>query len=334
ECGLIALGNGTACRETESMLSYMMDEGILDKRQVRYCVVPEQGASIYSCSEVAKKEFPKMDVNLISAVSIARRLQDPLCEYVKIEPRHLGVGMYQHDINDKVLSETLDEVVTECVSFVGVDINTASVSLLSRVAGLTAKRAEHIVSHRTKHGPFRSREQLLKVKFVGDKTFTQCAGFIRIEPLTAGIREYNLLDSTWDIGRADFILRVREFAFRTNNEALVRMFNVPFERIDCVLSALQRELLRDYRSDLNKPPMFKQGVTSMADLAEGTVLTGAVNNVTDFGAFVDIGVETNGLIHRSKMNGKRVNIGDQVEVTVLSVDVGKRRLGLRLEKIL
>ncbi|XP_001648750.2 uncharacterized protein LOC5564408 [Aedes aegypti] len=354
-CALIALGNGTACRETESMLSYMMEEGILDKRFVRYSIVPEQGASIYSCSEVAKKEFPKMDVNLISAVSIARRLQDPLCEYVKIEPKHLGIGMYQHDINEKSLSETLDEVVMECVSFVGVDINTASVSLLSHVSGLTAKRAEHIVLHRTKNGPFRSREQLLKVKFIGDKTFTQCAGFIRIEPLTAGIRDYNLLDSTWvhpesyalaesiitkaglsnkDIGRVDFILGIRDFAYRTPKSALPGMFNQTIERIECVLSALQRELLRDYRADINKPPMFKKGLTSMSDLAEGTVLTGAVNNVTDFGAFVDIGVENNGLIHRSKMNGMRVNIGDQVEVTVLSIDVGKGRLGLKLEKIL
>ncbi|XP_055524195.1 uncharacterized protein YdcI [Wyeomyia smithii] len=354
-CNLIALGNGTACRETESMLSYMLEEGILDKRWIRYCIVPEQGASIYSCSEVAKKEFPKMDVNLISAVSIARRLQDPLCEYVKIEPRHLGVGMYQHDLNEKTLSETLDEVVMECVSFVGVDINTASVTLLSHVAGLTSKRAEHIVSHRTRHGPFRSREQLLKVKFIGDKTFTQCAGFIRIEPLTAGIREYNLLDSTWvhpesyelaesiisraglsnkEIGRADFILGIRDFAYRTPKDALTNMFNQPIERIECVLTALQRDLLRDYRADVNKPPMFKKGLTSMADLTEGTVLTGAVNNVTDFGAFVDIGVENNGLIHRTKMNGKRVNIGDRVEVTVISIDIAKGRLGLKLEQIL
>ncbi|XP_053696973.1 uncharacterized protein YdcI [Sabethes cyaneus] len=354
-CNLIALGNGTACRETESMLSYMLEEGILDKRWIRYCIVPEQGASIYSCSEIAKKEFPKMDVNLISAVSIARRLQDPLCEYVKIEPRHLGVGMYQHDLNEKSLSETLDEVVMECVSFVGVDINTASVSLLSHVAGLTAKRAEHIVTHRTRHGPFRSREQLLKVKFIGDKTFTQCAGFIRIEPLTAGIQEYNLLDSTWvhpesydlaesiiskaglsnkEIGRADFILGIREFTFRTSKDTLTNIFEQPIERIECVLSALQRDLLRDYRADVNKPPMFKKGLTSMNDLTEGTVLTGAVNNVTDFGAFVDIGVENNGLIHRTKMNGKRVNIGDRVEVTVISIDIAKGRLGLKLEQIL
>lgn len=263
--------------------------------------------------------------------------------------------MYQHDLNEKSLSETLDEVVMECVSFVGVDINTASVSLLSHVSGLTAKRAEHIVTHRTKNGPFRSREQLKSVKFIGDKTFTQCAGFIRIEPLTAGIRDYNLLDSTWvhpesydlaegiitkaglsnkDIGRTDFILSVRDFAYRTAKDSLPGMLGQPIERIECVLSALQRELLRDYRADINKPPMFKKGLTSMADLAEGTVLTGAVNNVTDFGAFVDIGVETNGLIHRSKMSGMRVNIGDQVEVTVLSIDVGKGRLGLKLEKIM
>ena len=186
DCKIIALGNGTACRETESFLAKLFEDGL---ENVKYSIVPEQGASIYSCGDIAKKEFPDLDVNLISAVSIARRLQDPLGEYVKIEAKHLGVGMYQHDINEKILAETLDEVVIECVSFVGVDINTASISLLSHVAGLTAKKADHIIQHRMKNGPFTSREQLMKVKYIGDKTFVQCSGFLRIEPLTAGISE-------------------------------------------------------------------------------------------------------------------------------------------------
>lgn len=175
-CDLIALGNGTACRETELWLTNLIKEGILDSQTVQYSIVTEQGVSIYSCSDVAKKEFPNFEVNIISAISIARRLNDPLNEFVKVEPKHLGVGMYQHDLNEKVLSETLDEVVMECVSFVGVDINTASKDILSRVAGLTNLRAEKILSYRQENGPFLERKDLLKVKSIGEKIFSQCAG--------------------------------------------------------------------------------------------------------------------------------------------------------------
>lgn len=197
DCKLIAIGNGTACRETENFISDLMDKNIVDKKTVNYCIVSEQGASIYSCSDIAKKEFPNTDVSLIGAISIARRLLDPLSELVKIEPKHLGVGMYQHDLNEKSLKSTLDDIVTECVSYVGVDINKASLSLLKRIAGLSEKKAASILEYRSENGPFKSREELLKVKSIGAKSFAQCAGFVRINPLKADIIDYyNPLDST------------------------------------------------------------------------------------------------------------------------------------------
>lgn len=192
-CTLIAIGNATACRETESFISSLIDR---KHKNVQYCIVSEQGASIYSCSDIAKKEFPKLDVSFIGAISIARRLLDPLCELVKIEAKHLGVGMYQHDINEKTLNKTLDEVISECVSFVGVDLNVASLSLLKHIAGLTEKRAEAILKYREKNGCFHSRSDLLKVKSIGPKSYTQCAGFVKINSLSAGTKKFNLLDST------------------------------------------------------------------------------------------------------------------------------------------
>ena len=199
-CSLIALGNGTACRETEAWITELFKNGILDSEKIFYSIISEQGSSIYSCSKIGEKEFPKLDPKLRSAISIARRLNDPLCEYIKIEPKHLGIGMYQHDINEKQLSQTLNYVVTECVSFVGVDINSASINLLSFVAGLTENRAEKIINHRNKNGKFKTREDLLKVSKIGPKIFEQCAGFLKIDPSTANIQsvnEYNKFDSTW-----------------------------------------------------------------------------------------------------------------------------------------
>ena len=252
KCSLIAIGNGTACRETEVFITDLLNQNILDKSQVRYVIVSEQGASIYSCGDIAKKEFPKLDVNIISAISIARRLQDPLCELVKIEPKSIGVGMYQHDINDKVLSKTLDEVVVECVSFVGIDINTASQSLLARVAGMTEKRAEAIIKHRLENGSFKSRDELKKVKGIGPKTFVQCAGFIRINNLTAGIDKYNKLDATnihpesykivekimkqcglanKQIGTPEFIKKIKDFSKENSLEKLAENYKEPAERV-------------------------------------------------------------------------------------------------------
>lgn len=262
--------------------------------------------------------------------------------------------MYQHDVNDKLLSESLNEVVMECVSFVGVDINTASVALLRHVAGLTAVRAENIIKHRVENGPFTSREQLKKVKQIGEKTFVQCAGFVRIEPLTSGAKDYNLLDSTWvhpesyelakqivrssgsspkQIGSAECIAAIRAYVAANSCEQLAQSMGKPVERVESVVNALQRELLRDYRSDFDKRPLFKQGLTRMADLKEGTLVSGAITNQTHFGCFVDIGVEKDGLIHVSKMGGMKPNIGDRIEASVTQIDEARGRIQLKLLSI-
>ncbi|XP_017484179.1 PREDICTED: S1 RNA-binding domain-containing protein 1 isoform X2 [Rhagoletis zephyria] len=354
-CKIIALGNGTACRETEFWLSNLFDYGILDKNTVRYSIVSEQGASIYSCGEVARKEFPDMDMNEISAVSISRRLNDPLSEYVKIEPRHIGVGMYQHDVPEKTLNEALNEVVSECVSFVGVDINTASLSVLKHVAGLSEKKAQKIIEHRSINGPFQTRKDLLKVKSIGEKTFVQCAGFIRIEPLTVGGKIENLLDCTWvhpesyavakkiiskcnlllnDIGTKAFICKIKAYALQCDMEELAEDFNIPKERLDVVLMALQRELTQDYRAEFAKRPLFKQGLTRITELSEGDVLTGAISNITHFGAFLDVGVECNALLHISKMRNTELTVGDRVTVSIIQIDIPRKRIGVQLEDMI
>ncbi|EDV44199.1 uncharacterized protein Dana_GF16142 [Drosophila ananassae] len=355
-CQIIALGNGTACRETEHWLTDMFHAGTLDSQRIRYSIVNENGASVYSCSDVASKEFPDMDTNERSAVSIARRLNDPLSEYVKIEPRHLGVGMYQHDVSEKILTESLKDVVSECVSYVGVDLNTASLSVLKHIAGLSEKKAEKIIEHRLKKGPFQTRKDLLSVRTIGEKSFVQCAGFVRIEPLSVGGKLQNPLDCTWvhpesykvaesilsecdlklsDIGKAGFIARIKEFAgSKTKLEKIAKQHKLPMERLDFLMVALQRELLQDYRADLDKRPLFKQGLTRLDELSIGDVVTGAVTNVTQFGAFVDVGVERDGLIHKSHMNNSELSIGDRIVASVVKVDLQRRQLGLRLENML
>ncbi|KAH8337435.1 hypothetical protein KR059_010013, partial [Drosophila kikkawai] len=355
-CQIIALGNGTACRETEHWLTDMFHSGVLDSRSIRYSIVNENGASVYSCSDVATKEFPNMDTNERSAVSIARRLNDPLSEYVKIDPRHLGVGMYQHDVSEKTLTESLKDVVSECVSYVGVDLNTASLSVLKHIAGLSEKKAEKIIEYRSQKGSFKTRKDLLSVRTIGEKSFVQCAGFVRIEPLSVGGRLQNPLDCTWvhpesykvadsivaecdmkltDIGKASFIKRIKEFAAsQANLDRMAVKHKLPKERLEFVLIALQRELLQDYRADLDKRPLFKQGLTRLDELSMGDVVTGAVTNVTQFGAFVDVGVERDGLIHKSHMSNSELSIGDRIVASVVKVDLQRRQLGLRLENML
>ncbi|XP_022216719.2 S1 RNA-binding domain-containing protein 1 [Drosophila obscura] len=355
-CQVIALGNGTACRETEFWLTDLFHAGILDSRSIRYSIVNENGASVYSCSDVASKEFPDMDTNERSAVSIARRLNDPLSEYVKIEPRHLGVGMYQHDVSEKTLTESLKDVVSECVSYVGVDLNTASLSVLKHIAGLSEKKAEKIIEYRTDKGPFQSRKDLLSVRTIGEKSFVQCAGFVRIEPLSVGGRLKNPLDCTWvhpesykvaetivaecdlklsDIGKFSFIARIKEFAeSKTKLDRIAKENKLPMERLEFVLVALQRELLQDYRADLDKRPLFKQGLTRIEDLSNCDVVTGAVTNVTHFGAFVDIGVERDGLLHKSHMKNCDLSIGDRIVASVVNLDKKRQKFGLRLENML
>ncbi|XP_055716104.1 S1 RNA-binding domain-containing protein 1 isoform X2 [Phlebotomus papatasi] len=350
-CKTIALGNGTACRETETFLEKAKIRGKLD---FTYCITSEQGASIYSCSDVAKREFPTLDVNLIGAVSIARRLGNPLAELVKVEPKHLGVGMYQHDVSEKLLGESLQEIVVECVSFVGVDVNTASESLLQFVAGLTPARAKNIIEYRQKHGSIGSREELKKVKLIGEKSFTQCAGFIRVDPRTSG-KVNDPLDGTWvhpesyqiaraiieklsldlrDLGKFDFIESVKNLAGDLREvENIAKNFGTLPECVKTVCEALQRLPSMDYRDDLNRRSHFKQKLTKMIDLKPGTLATGSITNVTHFGCFVDLGVEKSGLIHTKNLRGLKPGIGDSVEVSILSVDTNQGRIQLSLEKI-
>ncbi|KAL0127391.1 hypothetical protein PUN28_005586 [Cardiocondyla obscurior] len=359
-CTVIALGNATACRETELFLTKMIESRMFGTLKAMYTIVDECGASIYSCSPQAKSEFPNLDPNLVSAISIARRLQDPLAELVKIEPKHLGVGMYQHDLPETKLTKTLSEVVTEVVSFVGVDINTASHYLLQQVAGLTLSRSKSIMDWRIKNGPFRNREQLLSVKGIGSKTFEQCAGFIRILPETATTSEtsskenkkpkndFNPLDQTWihpesyaiankfikhcrcelnEIGTLEFIEKIN-FHARTGCGKLAAQFGVDETTMETIVKALTMQKDEDIRSKLNQP-LFRNSVRCIDDLTVGTTLSGVVRNVTHFGSFVDIGVGKEGLIHITRMK-KDLHIGQRVEVRVLNVELARQRIGLEL----
>ncbi|KAL6259586.1 hypothetical protein P5V15_009503 [Pogonomyrmex californicus] len=359
-CAIIALGNATACRETELFLTKVIKSEMFNTPNVMYTIVDECGASIYSCSPQAKSEFPDLDPNLVSAISIARRLQDPLAELVKIEPKHLGVGMYQHDLPEAQLTKTLSEIITEVVSFVGVDINTASLYLLQQVAGLTRSRSTSIIEWRTKNGPFKNREELLNVKGIGSKTYEQCAGFIRILPETATVSEttserkkksksdFNPLDQTWihpesyaiadkfvkhcqcklnDIGTPAFIERINSQA-RTGYGKLAAQYGTDETTMETIIKALSMQKDEDIRSKLSQP-LFRNSVRRIEDLTVGTVLSGVVRNVTHFGSFVDVGVGKEGLIHVTRMK-KDLHIGQRVEVKVVNVELTRQRIGLEL----
>ncbi|XP_050310798.1 uncharacterized protein YdcI [Anthonomus grandis grandis] len=356
-CNLICIGNGTACRQTEEWISELIREDFfLPLRDVQYTIVNEDGASIYSCSPEAKKEFGALDPNIISAVSLARRIQDPMAELVKVEPCHLGVGMYQLDIKKKQLEEALGEVVSECVSFVGVDLNTASQCLLRRVAGLSDKRASQIIEHRERHGPFTHRAELLKVYGIGERVFEQCAGFLRVGPTDPeDVHFYQRNKSTTpldatvihpesysvvrrllakmklkesEIGTDRFITNFKRSLSALKRDELVDALKSDPQTIQLILDALAKELNHDLRAEVSGTPLFKKGVTTMADLCPGDILTGRVKNVTSFGAFVDCGVERDGLIHVKFMNGLSLHLGDVVEVKVGKVDLGKGHIQL------
>ncbi|XP_018326633.1 S1 RNA-binding domain-containing protein 1 isoform X2 [Agrilus planipennis] len=359
-CTLIALGNGTACRETETWLSELINKNVFSPLEVFYTIVDENGASIYSCSPEARKEFPNLDPNLISAVSLARRVQEPLAELVKVEPKHLGVGMYQHDLSKKQLEEALDEVVTECVSFVGVDLNTASQCLLRKIAGLHAKRATAIVIHREKNGPFFNRSQLKEVPGIGPKTFEQCAGFLRVGPTDPNNADdfYNnsrttKLDCTYihpesynlcnklldmlhlrvsDVGKEHFIEAMQRKRNTLNVSEISEELKSSKESIELIIDCLCKPLNFDLRSEMDKTPLFRKSLTNILDLKSGSVLTGRITNVTHFGCFVDIGVGTKGLIHSSKQKGIQLQIGDKVEVKVVKIEIDRKRIGLELNK--
>lgn len=327
---IIAIGNGTASRETELVVADMIKE--LD-RELSYIIVSEAGASIYSASEIGMEEFPDLDVSIRGAISIARRLQDPLAELVKIEPKHIGVGQYQHDLNQTKLDESLKGVVEDCVNTVGVDLNTASSSLLKYVSGITTKIANSLVKYREENGKFTNRKELLKVKGLGEKTFIQCAGFLRI------LDGDNPLDNT-GVHPESYEVAEKLLEIDYKNEDL----HVISERLGVGLPTLQdiiKELEkpgRDPRDELPKP-ILRQDVLKMEDLKKDMVLHGTVRNVVDFGAFVDIGVKNDGLVHISQLSDKFikhpkevVQVGDIVKVRVLDVDVERGRISLSMKE--
>jgi uncharacterized protein len=340
---LVATGNGTASRETDQLV------GDLIKRHpeltITKVMVSEAGASVYSASELAAKEFPDLDVALRGAVSIARRLQDPLAELVKIEPKAIGVGQYQHDVNQSQLSKSLDAVVEDCVNAVGVDVNTASASLLRYVSGLSQTISQNIVEYRNQNGAFASREDLKKVPRLGEKTFEQAAGFLRImngnNPLDASAvhpEAYPVVERIISATGKDIRELIGNAAFLRG----VNAENFTDERFGLpTVTDILRELEkpgRDPRPEF-KTAQFKEGVDKIEDLKPGMMLEGVVTNVTNFGAFVDIGVHQDGLVHISHLSDKFVKdprevvkAGDVVKVKVVEVDVPRRRIGLSMKK--
>ena len=339
----IAIGNGTASRETEQMTVELIRRV---GGQLSYMIVSEAGASVYSASPLAAEEFPQFDVNLRSAVSIARRLQDPLAELVKIDPKAIGVGQYQHDMPQAQLGQALDGVVEDCVNAVGVDANTASPSLLVRVSGLTNTTAKNLVAYREENGAFTSRRQLLKVPKLGPKAFEQCAGFIRVpesaEPLDrTGVHPESypaakkLLTLCACKGEGD-LAQLRERAEKLGLSALAEQCGVGLPTLEDMIRELSKPG-RDPRDEL-PPPILRTDVMEAKDLKPGMELQGTVRNVVDFGVFVDIGVHQDGLVHvtqlpwRVKHPSDRLAVGDVVTVWVLSVDEGKKRISLTMKK--
>lgn len=345
---IIAIGNGTAGKETEIFAADVIREL---SQPVSYMVVSEAGASVYSASKLAAEEFPEYDVNLRSAVSIARRLQDPLAELVKIDPKAVGVGQYQHDMPPARLASALDGVVEDCVNTVGVDLNTASAPLLERVAGVTKTTAKNIVKYREESGAFASRKQLLKVKGLGPKAFEQCAGFLRVphakEALDATAvhpesypAAYALLEACGydaaEIG-GERIKQLPATIQQMGEKALAEKLGIGVPTLRDIVSELLRPG-RDMRDEL-PAPMLRTDVMKMEDLKPGMKLTGTVRNVIDFGAFVDIGVHQDGLVHISQICDKFIRhpsevlkVGDIVTVWVMQVDTAKKRIGLTMKQ--
>ena len=345
---VIAIGNGTASKETEIFTSSTLKEM---GASTQYMVVSEAGASVYSASKLAATELPDFDLTLRSAVSIARRLQDPLAELVKIEPKAIGVGQYQHDMPQKRLEEALDGVVEGCVNTVGADLNTASPSLLSHIAGLTPTICKNIVNYREQNGIFKTRKELLKVSKLGPKAFEQCAGFLRVsdsknvlDNTAVHPESYDAAEKLLEIcGCSDEDIRqnrlgdLREIAEEMGIEKLAEQIGIGVPTLSDIITELTRPG-RDPRDEL-PPPLLRSDVMDIKDLKEGMVLKGTVRNVIDFGAFVDIGVHQDGLLHLSQISKKYIrhpsevlSVGDRVEVTVLSVDVQKKRISLTMKQ--
>ena len=338
---VISVGNGTASRESEQVITEFIKE---QKRPLQYVIVNEAGASVYSASKLAAEEFPRFDVGQRSAASIARRLQDPLAELVKIDPKAIGVGQYQHDMNQKKLDGALTGVVEKCVNRVGVDLNTASFSLLSYISGISKTVAKNIVSYREENGAFGNRRELLKVAGLGPKAYQQCAGFLRIRGGSQPLDETSVHPESYPAVQE--LLRGLGLSMdRESFKAAVKMVGDPAKK--AAELGIGEPTLRDILQELEKPardpreempaPVLRSDVLSMEDLVPGLKLKGTVRNIVDFGAFVDIGVHQDGLVHVSKMSRKFikhplevVRVGDVVEVTVLGVDTAKKRISLSM----
>ena len=338
---VISVGNGTASRESEQVIIEFIKE---QKKPLQYVIVNEAGASVYSASKLATEEFPKFDVGQRSAASMARRLQDPLAELVKIDPKAIGVGQYQHDMNQKKLDSALTGVVEKCVNRVGVDLNTASFSLLSYISGISKTVAKNIVSYREENGAFRNRKELLKVAGLGPKAFQQCAGFLRIRGGSQPLDETSVHPESYQA--VEELMKSMGLSMnRESFKAAARMVKDPAKKAEEL--GIGEPTLRDILQELEKPardpreempaPVLRSDVLSMEDLKPGLKLKGTVRNIVDFGAFVDIGVHQDGLVHISKMSRKYikhplevVRVGDVVEVTVLGVDAAKKRISLSM----
>jgi uncharacterized protein len=344
---IIAIGNGTASRETETMVAELIGEMEVDW-QVHYIIVNEAGASVYSASPVAREEFPELDVSMRGNISIARRLQDPLAELVKIDPKSIGVGLYQHDVNQRALNSSLHDVVESCVNMVGVDLNTASASLLRYVSGLTSKTAGNIVQHRNENGPFHSRAELKTVSGIGSIAFQQAAGFLRIRnaenPLDSTSIHPESYDATTqllakfnvdDFYKGGQQLRKEIISKKVNLTQLAEELAIGIPTLEDILKDLEKPG-RDPRDEMPKP-ILKSDVLKMEDLREGMILKGTVRNVVDFGVFVDIGVKHDGLVHISQLADRYVknpldvvSVGDVVDVRVVKIDIERERIGLSM----
>ena len=345
---LISVGNGTASRESEMFIVELLKE---IPQKVQYVIVNEAGASVYSASKLASEEFPKFDVGQRSAASIARRLQDPLAELVKIDPKSIGVGQYQHDMNQKKLSEALSGVVEDCVNRVGVDLNTASAPLLSYISGISGAIAKNIVAYREENGKFANRKQLLKVAKLGPKAFEQCAGFMRIQGGDNPLDGTSVHPETYDaavklLTRQGFTVEAVSGGKLVGLSLTIKDYKRLAEELgigEITLRDIVKELekpARDPRDEMPKP-ILRTDVLEMKDLTEGMLLKGTVRNVIDFGVFVDIGVHQDGLVHISEITDKKfikhplevVSVGDIVDVKVLSVDLKKKRIQLTMKGI-
>lgn len=344
---IIAIGNGTASRESEKFVSDMIKE--ID-REVQYIIVSEAGASVYSASELANEEHPDINVSLRGAISIARRLQDPLAELVKIDPKSIGVGQYQHDLNQKKLEGVLDGVVEDSVNSVGVDLNTASYSLLEHIAGISKTIAKNIVAYREENGDFTSRAQIKKVKRLGPQAFTQCAGFMRIEGAKNPLDNTGVHPESYDICKN--MLDMLGYSLSDVENKNISDIDSKVEAIG--IKELSDKLqvgevtLKDIIAEIKKPgrdpreegikPILRTDVLKIADITEGMILKGTVRNVVDFGAFVDIGIKNDGLVHKSEMSKgfvkdpmTIVTVGDIVDVKVIGVDMNKKRVALSMK---